>query len=1122
MAKKKIKKNEVDNDLDFDELGDLELDEVDFGRMGEIDGSREPGKAGIAKDLAKESSAGFFDGLIKQTAKKALPEEYHDNYYEVMDYADTAKDIYDKNRNKISKSVYRFGKEVKKILPFQSNLLDKYLENYEQENEEYRAQSEESLREGTVNASLSGIFDRQLEVQKALEVKRQASDEVEAKERIYNNKQNLDLLTSIDSSTSNLTAFTVQISKEYYRKSLELQFKSYFVQADMLKIMRDHYKGFSLQLDNVIKNTGLPEYVKINSTERIGDLIKTQAAQAAYKKMYSNSEYIKNVKTKASKFVDNAISSVTDKLDTVTDQLGMLTSTTEGSSGALSLLGNVGANLLGTMFGEKIGDKVSNKIGDTFKNNKHIKAGGNYLSMLSTSPSTLFGIAKDAVDRKKEEAERTEGPMAAISSKLFGGLSSLLGVTAPGKLNHVVEDPSILDHNKAAIFDNNVHRSITEVIPMYLSRILKENADFTQAYLKINAPKLPQLQRQEALVYDYSDRKLTTAKEFVNNTEMKVLESNQNKNNISSLSNSILDNAKKNFTANPKAKKADMDLVSFKESASKLNKYLTGASKDKSVEFDFDTVIANYDKNDSLKAMVDNDPALKKLLETIKRAKVTTKNNRIADKMSDIQEVYPISTLKKVLGEISKLANRRAKNVIKDKAARILSKGLISFITTSNHDITPEIVSTGRCFTVIPRDDYPEVAKNITAFMSEVRGILNQNDVDTVSAMAALFGLLNHSLKDRIELNPEVFSTLRQYSPVLGKAGKIGGKLTVENLVEGKLFRSDEAATVSIGEIRKAVKTPRNEVEAQKLEGVKSELMNTLGQYTKAGKAFKEDLTNAGGDIFAIRRAVIKNAAAIGGLVKESGSKIRGSAIKSLSRVRNQLEKCGDNLTKATVDALISNLSGAILEVNEMVKKEETGKLEEIKALTEARIELEKSLNDPSGLSEIDRDIVKIGKSYDSSIKTMQKLAESLTKHRNTLVVISRNAADPNNNVKLIQLVRNEIASAMTSLKKIIGEDVRALSAEQAPVVRKRGASKPASPASTSSSQPESENRPPIPVKSGVSYTNQQLAEFAAADNAKREAAAKAKKEAEAAAKANRKPAVINKKRVHIRRDKPE
>ena len=62
MAKKKIKKNEVDNDLDFDDLGDLELDEVDFGKLDEIDGSREPGTAGIAKDLAKESSAGFFEG----------------------------------------------------------------------------------------------------------------------------------------------------------------------------------------------------------------------------------------------------------------------------------------------------------------------------------------------------------------------------------------------------------------------------------------------------------------------------------------------------------------------------------------------------------------------------------------------------------------------------------------------------------------------------------------------------------------------------------------------------------------------------------------------------------------------------------------------------------------------------------------------------------------------------------------------------------------------------------------------------------------------------------------------------------------------------------------------------
>ena len=1039
MAKKKIKKNEVDNELDFDDLEDLDLDEVDFGSMDEIDGSREPGKVGIAKDLAKETSKGFFEGLITQTAKKSLPDEYNENYYEAMDYADTAKDIYDKNRSKIGKSVYRFGKEVKKILPFKSTMLDKYLENYEQENEEYHAQSEESLRESAIGSNIAGIFDKQIEVQKAIEVKRQASDEVESKERLYNNKLNADLLTSIDSSTSNLTAFTVQISKEYYRKSLELQFKSYFVQADMLKTMRDHYKGFSIQLDNVIKNTGLPEYVKINATERVGDLIKTSVAQATYKKMYGKSEYIKGVKDKASKFIDNAISSVTDKLDNVTDQLGMLTATGEGSSGALSLLGNAGANLLGSMLGEKIGDKVAGKVGNTIKDNKHVKAGGNYLSMLSTSPSTLFGMAKDAIDRKKEEAERTDGPMSAISSKLFSGLSSMLSVTSPGRISHTVEDSSILDHNKAAIFDNNVHRSITEVIPMYLSKILRENTDLTQAYLKLNAPKLPKFNKQEELVYDYSDRKLTTSKEFVDNTEMKILQSRQNKNSISSLSNRILSSAKTSFTNNPKANKADIDLVSFKESDSKLNKYITRASKDESVKFNYDNVISNYDKSESLKAIVDNDPELKKLLEAIKRAKVDHKKANINDKMDDIKEVYPISTLKKVLGEVSKLAARRAKNVIKDEAARILSKGFLSYIATEGKDITPETVSTGRCFTTIPREDYATASKNITAFISEVREILNRNEEEAVSAMAALFGLLNHSLKDRIELNPEVFSTLREYSPLLGKAGKVNGKITVENLVEGRLFKTEKVATVSIGEIRKSVKTPRKEIEANKIDDIKEGLLSTLGNYAKAGKTFRDDLADAGTDIFAIRRAVIKNASSIGALIKESGSKARGSAISSLSRVRNQMGKVGDTITRATVDNLIKNLSSAILEINEMVKKEETSKFEEIKALTEARLELEKGLNDQNGLNEIDRDIEKISKSYTSSITVMRKLAESLTKHRNTLVMISRNAADPNNNIKLIHLVRNEIVSAMESLKKIIGNDIKALSQEMMPIRDKRG-----------------------------------------------------------------------------------
>ena len=266
MPDKKQTKTDIDNEMNFDDLEDLNDSDLEFGDLENIEDDRNPSKLGVAKELATETGKGFLEGLAKQTAKKALPPEYTANYYEAMDYVDFAKDTFEVNKSKVQKSAYRLGKEVKKILPFQIKMLDRFLEKTEADTEQLQQASEEQMREASTQSVLSGIFDKQLEIQKALEAKRDAEDAVEKKERISMNKMNIDVLSSIDANVSQNTAFSLQISKEYFRRSLELQFKSYYVQADMLRTMRDYYKGFSLQFENIVKNTGLPEFVKLNNT----------------------------------------------------------------------------------------------------------------------------------------------------------------------------------------------------------------------------------------------------------------------------------------------------------------------------------------------------------------------------------------------------------------------------------------------------------------------------------------------------------------------------------------------------------------------------------------------------------------------------------------------------------------------------------------------------------------------------------------------------------------------------------------------------------------------------------------------------------------------------------------
>lgn len=1010
MAKKKDKKNNVDNDLDFGDLDDLEVD-TDFGDLEDIDAdSRSPSKAGVAKELAGEATKGFFDGLIKQTAKKSLPDEYSSNYYELMDYADFARETFDTNKNKVNKSVYKLGKEVKKILPFQFKFLDNYLEKFESDNEEQRQASEDEMREGSISANLSSIFDKQLEVTKAIEARRDANDQVEAKERMTTTKMNIDILTNIDSNISNMSAFTLQISKEYFRRSLELQFKSYFVQADMLKTMREHYKGFSLQFDNIVKNTGLPEFVKLNNTERLSEILRTQMVQNTYKNLFSNSEYVKSVKGRVSKLIGDKVSSFTDGIDNVTDQLSMINSAGDGNGG--QLLANIGSGLLGSTLGEKLADKISPKIKDRIKNSKGINAGANYLNLLSNSPSTLFSTLRGKVQKKQSEYSDESDPLRLAASKMFGGLNELLGVTEPGKQEFKVTNSSILNHNKPAIFDNKVHRSITEVIPMYLSRILQVNTDFWQGYAHVNAGRLKNGPDGSAeLTYDYEGRKLVTHDELRAGVEKNILEGASSKNKLNSTTNTILSGSLTQLNKDKAGNKDAIKLLTNKKSDKLLNDYLHRASKDDSIQFDYKTLIEDYSKSDKLKGMVEADPKLKALLEVIKKAKVDRKNTNLDNKMSDVKRRYPVTGVKQLFSDASMLAGKKIRNVLKDPQAEIIAKAFTKFITSNGRDISMENVVSGECFKFVTSKDFEGIKKNVTIFINEARTVKNEDDLVKESSFAVLLGMVNRSLKDNFELDPSVFQTLYEYNPALGEKGALG----VENLVERKLFQTKDEEYVSIEDIRSSVKTPKNKLDEARTENVKSGLLESI---TRVTSNFKQEITDAGSNPFAIARVVIKNAKSATDHIRKASEKAYNAATVKIDGLKESLGKLTDETIDAAMDSLIKKFDESALAIDEMIKKETEARDEELKALEEAKAKLTELMNDPAALRDIEKSIARVTKFYDSSIKAMNKLRDTLRSQKNNMIQLKSSGV--NNRLELVKRIRTEIESTLQRVRGIL------------------------------------------------------------------------------------------------------
>lgn len=977
----KKEKNVVpeDKNLNFDELEGLGGDDdLDFG-IDEIDpDSRDAESGGVAKELAASAGEGFLDSLVKNTAKKSLPESYSNNYYEAMDYVDFAKETFDRNKSKVGKSMYKFGKEVKKILPFQISALDKYLQNYEEENEEYRSASEEEMRDSSIQSAISSVFDKQLDLQKAIEAKRDAEESVETKERLVNNKLNLDMLTSIDSNIATQTAFTIQIGQEYYKRSLELQFKSYYVQLDLFKVTRDSFKAFSVQFDNVVHNTSLPDFVKMHQTELVGEILRKQTIQNTYNALFSNSKYVEGIKKRMAAMVDEKVGGITEGLDNITDAMSMITSGSEGGSGPLVAIGNMLTNIFGDTIGEKVSEKISPKLKDKIKDNKTINAGANYLEALAMSPSTVFGQARAYAEKKADEYQDESGPGRFLKSKLFGGLSGLLSVTDPRMEDTTIKKENLLTHNKAAIFDNNVHRSITETIPLYLSKILKEATDLRGMYSAINKGRLvgTNFKEAEELSYDYLGRKLDTMDKISGRIEADVLQKQEKKSKISSAANVLLSDTATTIKANkdnPNAK-ADLKKVTRKDTNEILGDYFRKAADIEGQELSYEELVEKVvtgKGSKGLMAIVGKDEKLFNLLKLVQENGKASKNRvHIDERIKDIKRDYPITGVKELFNGAGKIAGSKIQTILSDKQLEIFAKAFTLYITggekqNQGEDLSIEGIISLKCFKHVPKGEAKgDLTDAISLLVSDVRRI-EGNGEPGKSALVLLISAVNKSLKEGLEFSQDAWNGVRALYPSLVKTGK----LNIRNLVEGKLGEDKEVEYIDLADLKKAVKASKADLVTKRIETSIENVGEAIGKkYEDAFNKFKggmkeagtdrkkmvglfkdfisETIANAKSDVTAFYKANEDNFAAITGAMVDFEDFIAGKGVNAtLAAIAQTQDGLNNTITaeRETVAAKIKALRETIDKMQEYVgddkdKKRLEKQISQLQKLSDAKI----------------------------------------------------------------------------------------------------------------------------------------------------------------------------------------
>jgi len=289
------------------------------------------------------------------------------------------------------------------------------------------------------------------------------------------------------SSNNKIVNFLSTVTSTYYKKSLELQFQSVFYLSKIYDLFKTDLPAKGKQLEAIVKNTALPDMVKVKNKEYLEHKIKSELSGNIYNRV-TGSQFVKNLTENTKNLLTEKIGTLTGALQQSVETKEMLRENAEmmgmtqqqmylqmGLSPVLDTATKKAVSGIGSIAGRtKIGAKLYDKI-----------------SALTSNPSTVLEKTADKLASK-------EGALAGFTSDILRTISYSLDSTK----NNISLTTSKPD--EPAIFDNKAHKAITSVIPTFLSKILNE---ITSIRAHFGIKKF-----RDELVYDYDKNKFTTTK----------------------------------------------------------------------------------------------------------------------------------------------------------------------------------------------------------------------------------------------------------------------------------------------------------------------------------------------------------------------------------------------------------------------------------------------------------------------------------------------------------------------------------------------------------------------------------------------------------------------------------
>lgn len=461
-----------DHDLDFDFNSDI---------TGELDQKASSKKRGVVSNVGRGVMTGVKDtatspAFIKNTLRKALPH----NYGTIADGADTVLTetyrLYDQSVKELKPRLGAISRKVDTLIPEgQKTLkaLSKKMMQLTGEDRNTTYDTTESQEDQAVTQALGAIFQQNKQYTQNAERMQVMRDGIDLKR----NNQQIGLLGSIARSVSIQSQYTTSVTQAYQKKSLELQLRSYITQKEHAANSLKFNQMFQAQYEAIVKNTAMPEYQKITTSERFMEMGRNKFMDSLYGKGTMLSRGMEALKNSGMEILEGFKMSL-DNADMGLDQAisgkeamdemnKMLVELGEEPLTKMEILGGIAGSNLVEWVRDNIAEKSRAKLE---KNKKFMNA------LAKVAKVTLNPAGAIAELQNSEYWNGKVNDYDSIQGKGFRFLDAILDHFRQGKPSATFSASRDLnDLNSPTMgFDKKAHLSLTEVIPGYLAAIQRE------------------------------------------------------------------------------------------------------------------------------------------------------------------------------------------------------------------------------------------------------------------------------------------------------------------------------------------------------------------------------------------------------------------------------------------------------------------------------------------------------------------------------------------------------------------------------------------------------------------------------------------------------------------------